>query len=708
MRQDPSPLHVLLSLGVCLVATIVAGCSEEAVGGGCDRDTDCKGSRICEDRVCVPGSGGAGGDAGPMTGGDMAVVSPDGGAVDMGPDLGMRPAPDMGSGPLGALVLEPREELFFGRVQLDTTEVRALTIRNDGAETLRLWDLSLREGGEDAEAEFSRGAGWPESGELMLAPGSEHQLEVRYDAANTTADSGLIGFRSDDPVHPTAQVALSSLSAASSLHIPALVAFGQVEPGTSRWKIVEIQNLGESPVSIREISRSILSSRSFSISYPAQGREDDPEADGSRPPATLAPGAELPVRITFAPQTTDYAEAQFFVISLDDAEAGLRPIRAIGNGGAPCLALSPGGNTLSFGEGQINQENRRSLIVTNCSSTTPLEIPSVDIVSGGGTFSVDHRFDPGLPATLAPQAQHAIDVIYRPRTAGAQDQGVLRIESDDPVQPLREVALTGSGTTNVCPLSVAQGKVDGQSAMDGVLRLEPGKTVLLDSSGSQDPDGSVQQVSWSLVSAPAGSSSRLSSLTAASSTLYLDVAGVYVVDLVVFDDQGLQSCAPSRLEFQAFSQEDVEIELIWDTPLDTDQTDDSGTDLDLHYLLDGRGRWDSPPHDIYWMNPTAEWGAVGPADDPTLTVTDDDGAGPERLVHPSPADGDYRIGVYYYSDVGFGASHATVRVYVSGMLVHESRDKLLMGEGAFWEEGTLDWPSKTFTLVDKIYVGFPP
>jgi hypothetical protein len=103
------------------------------------------------------------------------------------------------------------------------------------------------------------------------------------------------------------------------------------------------------------------------------------------------------------------------------------------------------------------------------------------------------------------------------------------------------VAITITASSAVTARPIASAK----SIQDVVT----GAVVALDGSGSDDADGDPLTYSWSITTKPAGSSAALSSTTIAKPSFTTDVAGVYVLGLVVSD--GLLTSLPATITITA-------------------------------------------------------------------------------------------------------------------------------------------------------------
>lgn len=237
-----------------------------------------------------------------------------------------------------------------------------------------------------------------------------------------------------------------------------------------------------------------------------------------------------------------------------------------------------------------------------------------------------------------------------------------------------------------------------QSDITGHIRMRPLQTLQLSARLARTSPASSStpaRARWRIAQRPAGSTITLEAADQLNTSLWMQLAGRYTLELDVWDSDGRQSCTPAHLAIDVVPDADLHLQLVWHTPGDEDETDRFGADLDLHLLHpNARGQWDHPRWDCYWTNPTPNWGDLEhPAANPTLDIDDIDGAGPENINLKSPEAGlTYRVGVFYHSDHGFGPSYATVRIYVRGELVLETEPHW-MARRERWEVADISWPS---------------
>jgi hypothetical protein len=221
--------------------------------------------------------------------------------------------------------------------------------------------------------------------------------------------------------------------------------------------------------------------------------------------------------------------------------------------------------------------------------------------------------------------------------------------------------------------------------------------------------GGIAGYEWSILERPAGSTqSLLPDTTSANPTLFVEMLGLYRVQLTAIGEtaSGATCRDTDIVTVTAETTDDLHIQLTWDTPGDPDQTDSDGADLDLHYLHPN-GRFGQPPWDIFWPNPTSDWGVQGDAtDDPRLDIDDTDGAGPEYVSHSGLEIVDYAIGVQLNNHRDFGPSFATVRIYHLGQLIFELEDQRIAELGAFWHVAKING-NGTVVSIDTMHDGYP-
>jgi hypothetical protein len=178
-----------------------------------------------------------------------------------------------------------------------------------------------------------------------------------------------------------------------------------------------------------------------------------------------------------------------------------------------------------------------------------------------------------------------------------------------------------------------------------------------------------------LTTRPDGSAAALSSASAVSPALFLDVAGVYGLELEVQDATGLPSFAPARLDLQALPQVALVAELTWDQ---------IAPDLDLHFLQPGAAL--DSAGDCSWANPTP---AFGPRHDGDALV----GYGPELVEWNAPAAGSYGLRVVYSADHGAAkpGTTAQLRIFSQGVL-SAALTHSFGKAGEVWNAGSVTWP----------------
>lgn len=609
--------------------------------------------------------------------------------------------------------------LAFADVSLGDTGEQTVRVSNAGSGILRISNVQLIEdtNGDEGGVEFRKdGSVWAERAEL--ATDEFIDLRVIYSPLDQSPDSGKIVIASNDPEHGSFEIPIETRDLAPNIYSNPEIVFQRVAPVTDEtrdktFRLSEVQNTGQVPLVISRVV--ITGSDDFKITYPVSDDENaDPATDKTDAPTTLAPNETFPIRVYFNPVDNNPSTADLIFFS-NDPDEGQYTVRLQGNSGAPCIKLSRE-DEINFGEGGIGFANNKTITIENCSPTQDLSVSDIEISDdGGGVFEIKEgtlpEGLPAAPAVIPPDNSASFVISYTPESE-ALSNGELTVRSNDPAKSTLKVPIIGKGTFNVCPQAKPDARLADSPVSSQTIATIPLKTVLLDGTGSVDANGSIATYEWTIIQRPPNSNARLDpSNSDPKPSLFLDLAGVYIIELTVYDEQGLASCNDDdtkRVTVSAVPDEDIHIQLVWDSPGDAVQTDTNGTDLDLHYLHPSAPSWNSRPLDIFWDNRTADWGASGPQDDPSLDIDDTNGAGPENINHNHPESGlIYSVGVYYYADRGFGASYATLRVYIQGTQRLEYRNQFLPTQGTFWKAVAISWPSGQISPINQITNGFP-
>lgn len=633
---------------------------------------------------------------------------------------------NIGEGQNPGLDVQP-DPLSFGRVTMNEAETETVTLENNGEATLNINELSLEEktGDEfDDKRELRQGDGWDVT---SIEPDEQAELEVVYRPRNRTPDEGTIYMETnlpddeDDGIEDGIfEVPVETSDLAPELTpSPSEVDFDGVDEGESEDAFLTVRNDGHSPLEIDDMWVSGNEAFEYGIPDVSSNEDEDDipprDEDSKQWPESIEPNEEFMVRVTFSPEDRWPKEGKLHFESNDpDATT---TVDLNGNSGDACMGVP---DTVDFDTGALEETSTTTIPIENCSRTEDLEVSEINLTDdGGGVFSIDEESLPGdLPddqAVIETGERADFKVNFEP-DAEEEYTGEITVDSNDDANEEATIELTGNGLDNDCPVSQFNAQIEGgrQHTAGGERNASPNidalplDTVTFDASDSSDPDGSVERYQWTILDRPDDSTQRMQPNDDEQSELFLDVAGTYEIELKVYDDKNTVSCnSEAIITIEARPEDDVHIQLVWDTPADPDETDDTGTDLDLHYLHPN-GTWNEEPWDVYWRNQSPDWGQDGDSsDDPSLDIDDTDGAGPENINHSNLENKTYRTGVYYYSDEGFGPSYATVRIFVDGELAREMENKHMPETGVFWDVATIEWPGKDVAVVDRISNGFP-
>lgn len=336
----------------------------------------------------------------------------------------------------------------------------------------------------------------------------------------------------------------------------------------------------------------------------------------------------------------------------------INPIKDPPTDGIPQIQVDP--SPLDFGVVPAGESSAQIATLSSLGDVT-LNVTAMQIGDGRETFTL---VEP-ITGSFEPNSFAEITITYT--SDGSETTGDLQILSNDPANPnLRVPLLAGAevivdtGDTGVDPPPLAQPVA--------VCSVDPAEVLAIHESAdwigssSYDPDGgSIVDYSWTLYSYPAGATATMPGGTANRRGFTPDVAGEYIGELIVTDNDGLIS-EPCYATLNATAGDGLWIEMFWTH---------SGDDMDLHLLDDGGVLTTSS--DCYYANCTwggLNWGGAGPSDDPILDLDDIPGTGPENINIDSPDRGTYTVYVHDYpGSVYTGRNDVTVNVYLASRLI---------------------------------------
>lgn len=579
---------------------------------------------------------------------------------------------------------------------------------------------------------------------LRVPAGESLYLILNYRAVREVPVGGRIVFETNAPDTPLVEIPVDLQEGAPEINVnPLQYDFERVAAGDSDETSIQVANIGQLDLEIRDVL--LNGDQDFKPLIEVDGELRDPRQipDGELV-RLLTPGETFDITVRYSPLVEGPGRAELVIFS-NDPNRGEVAVSLAANGATPCLQANP--PALEFRTSLVNRTDSRPMALESCGGA-PIEITRIYLQDADPAFQLVEDSLPALPAIMPAYAQEdrdvnlpppsrSIEIAFTPREERIHN-GTLVIESNDPVTPRREVPLLGRGVTNACPQA---------RAVNDEFYVVPLDVVVFDGSPSIDQDGiDARPVAyeWVITSRPAGSVSQPhesfydpaqpanggldDDIETPTAVFFVDLAGTYTAELRVRDNLGLDSIAcenPAVVTIVAEPEEAIHVQLVWRTPEDDDETDQRGTDLDLHLLHPAADSWFSRPFDCHYNNPVPDWGQLGnPADDPSLDIDDINGAGPENINLDNPENTEtlgspYLVGVHYYNSrdrvdgTEYGPSFATVRIFIEGQLSWDFTDngnpgeKEMQAQDHFWDVAQISWPSGDVVTRDRYYMARP-
>ncbi len=626
-------------------------------------------------------------------------------------------------------------QVSFSTVAVGTSAVETLTLRNSAdAEALTIRDIELTavEDSRIDELELIYVPDLP----VSLESGEEIAVEVQYSpTAEAPANRGQILVDNSDPAFSEKPLDVPVLTLDNEPEFfaqPERVRFQRLSVGDSTEQSVRITNIGDAPMKIFEEPqytggedfRITVPSREFPIElqpFDMIDAEESPEDYILNLDVLYQPLGDGGETGAIHVETNDFSDTP----GAGDA-TGRHEIEIEADADSSCIEVDR--RSRNFGQVPIGDVARDVVTVNNCGSET-LEIYDVTLYEDEASVfrldlgSWDQNGDGSVDeaVTLSPGESDTFIIEFIPVDEGTRRAEVI-IFSNDSLQPELRLDVAARGAEGSCPEAVALATVRGTPmAPAASITAAPLEVVSLDGSESHDEDGDVVAWEWEVLESPPGTPVTLEPAPgAANDDAFRDLevltAGTYRIGLTVQDEAGFQSCEQAEVEITVIPDQNIHIELTWTNPEDPDESNDFGSDVDIHLVKMGPGAWFEAPYSIWYLNPNQDEDPIWNPENPSLDIDVTDGAGPENITMRDPDDCQwYAVGVHYFQK-RFGTAYATIRIYINGGLRYERPYFPLEETGNFWDVARIHWDGQasnaTIVDVDGFYpmtpAGEPP
>ncbi len=199
-------------------------------------------------------------------------------------------------------------------------------------------------------------------------------------------------------------------------------------------------------------------------------------------------------------------------------------------------------NPLAFPYVALGESALASVRVSN-SGRGVLKITSVELIEdtdrdeGGQEFQRSGVWQDGVEVKTGESID--LEVVYSP-VDHVQDSGRIVIQSNAPNGTFTIPITTEE---HVCPKAIALASEGAPPQLKQEVEVVVSTPALLDGTQSVAAHGNIASYEWAFVERPINSNARLQpSVMAPTPSVFLDLPGVYVLELTVYDDEGMASC----------------------------------------------------------------------------------------------------------------------------------------------------------------------
>jgi hypothetical protein len=284
---------------------------------------------------------------------------------------------------------------------------------------------------------------------LSIQPGSGVELEVHFSPVSGGDRTGIITVSSSDPVKPAVPIEVVGVGDGPKVcpdPMP-IVDFGDVEVGRTVEEMVYLHNCGTMPLDIGEVWIT-----------DATGREESDEyalAAGATTTATLQPGEDLLIPVTFSPIFAGQVNGRMYFTS-NDPIVPQAFVNLTGRGVIPpACELIPSTENLGFGSAAVGYNpTARTLAVSNVGQLPCTNIEGAITEGASAEFRHVNPSEANQPFHLDVGETAVFNLEYAPQVVGRNDVGVFTIATEDMEDPVL-VNLSGTAVAEpVCNLDL--------------------------------------------------------------------------------------------------------------------------------------------------------------------------------------------------------------------------------------------------------------